>query len=550
MRDRLLNFLTNHGTLIQPDAVDYILSKKEPIKYIETVLEDIKDPPFMLTVEHLIKVEKVTRKAASNVKDNNQEEVKAPPKIPIKEVKSPEKEIIRPAPPSPKSALKKPSVSPKPAFVPDERPLSDFTKMGTSLKRPKVVCSVQELPHDLKLLSDITGNSTCEGKIGDFKLYFNDRLRKIKKLLKTKREMAATIPISRIKRAEGTFKIIGMVSDLRTTQKGNKIITLEDENASINVLLTKENGLVSDPTVHDEVIGIICSKFKDDRPRANHSLIMAQSIVRPDVPVNKVPNRTETPHHVAFVSDIHVGSDTFLEDELMSFISWLKSKEGEKIEYIVVPGDTVDGIGIYPSQEEELKINDIYGQYEELARMFNMIPKKIKVIAIPGNHDAVRPAEPQPTFPEEVRQLFSENVVFLGNPSYFSIHGVEILAYHGRSMDDFIKALPQLDYRKAKKIMLQMLKKRHLVPIYGGRTPIAPEHSDYLVIDRIPDIFVTGHGHATDYGRYRNVNLINASCWQSQTKFQKMHNFIPDPAKVPIVNLATSEMEIMQFTQK
>jgi DNA polymerase II small subunit len=214
----------------------------------------------------------------------------------------------------------------------------------------------------------------------------------------------------------------------------------------------------------------------------------------------------------------------------------------------VVPGDTVDGIGIYPSQEEELKINDIYGQYEELARLFKMIPENIKVIMLPGNHDAVRPAEPQPTFPEEIRNLFSDRVIFLGNPCYFSIQGVEILAYHGRSMDDFIKALPQLDYSKAKKIMLQMLKKRHLVPIYGGRTPIAPEHKDYLVIDKIPDIFVTGHGHATDLGKYRNVTLINASCWQSQTKFQKMHNFVPDPAKVPIVNLATLKTEIKDFS--
>jgi DNA polymerase II small subunit len=510
MRDRLLNFLTNSGTLVQSDAVDYILSKDKPIQFVESVLDNLNNPPFILTVEHLQKIDKIT-------------------KVAVKEEKKP-----RP-------------VQPEPNLLPEERPLVDFKENETIPKRPKVVCAAQELPKEMKLYSDITGNSTCEGKIGDFKLYFNDRLKTIKRMLRTKREMAVNIPISRVKRAEGTFRIIGMVSDLRTTQKGNKIITLEDENDSINVLLTKENNLVSDPTVFDEVVGAVCSKFKDDGPRRNLNLVMAQKIIRPDVPVNKNTNRTSDPHYVAFVSDIHVGSDTFLKDEFLKFLSWLKSKEGSKIEYIVVPGDTVDGIGIYPNQEEELKINDIYGQYEELARLIKMVPENIKVIMLPGNHDAVRPAEPQPTFPEEIRNLFSEDIVFLGNPCYFSIKGVEILAYHGRSMDDFIKAIPQLDYRKAKKIMLQMLKKRHLVPIYGGKTPIAPEHKDYLVIDRIPDIFVTGHGHATDWGNYRNVTLINASCWQSQTKFQKMHNFVPDPARVPIVNLATFEMEIRDF---
>jgi DNA polymerase II small subunit len=258
--------------------------------------------------------------------------------------------------------------------------------------------------------------------------------------------------------------------------------------------------------------------------------------------------------YAAFVSDVHVGSNTFLREEFEDFLAWLNRTNGRKrdvaksVGYVVVPGDVVDGIGVYPDQEEELAINDIYGQYEELARLFKRIPEHIKVIMLPGNHDAVRPAEPQPTFPSEIRELFGQNVIFTGNPCYFSLHGVEILAYHGRSMDDFIKALPSLDYSKAKKIMIEMLKKRHLVPIYGGRTPIAPEHKDYLVIDRVPDIFVTGHGHATDMGKYRGVTLINASCWQAQTKYQKMHNFIPDPAKVPIVNLKTGEASIIDFS--
>jgi DNA polymerase II small subunit len=220
----------------------------------------------------------------------------------------------------------------------------------------------------------------------------------------------------------------------------------------------------------------------------------------------------------------------------------------EKVEYVIIPGDTVDGIGIYPSQEEELSIHDIYGQYEELARLLKQVPEHMRVIMLPGNHDAVRPAEPQPTFPEEIRSLFPQNVIFAGNPCYFSIHGIEIMAYHGRSMDDFIKALPSLDYSKGINIMEEMLKRRHLVPIYGGRTPIAPEHKDLLVIDRIPDIFVTGHGHSTGIKKYRGITLINASAWQSQTSYQKMHNFIPDPAKATVFDLRTGRTELLDFS--
>jgi DNA polymerase II small subunit len=314
------------------------------------------------------------------------------------------------------------------------------------------------------------------------------------------------------------------------------------------VLLTKDKGLVTDPTVLDEVIGVIGTINRD------RSYMLAEEVVRPDIPVYRTPNRCEESIYAAFVSDIHMGSNTFLKDEFCDFLSWLKGNNSrkrdiaEKLRYIVVPGDAVDGIGIYPGQEEDLAIDDIYSQYEEIARLLNDVPEHVKVIMLPGNHDAVRPAEPQPTFSEEIRKLFPPNVTFVGNPCYFSLHGVEILAYHGRSMDDFIKALPSLDYSKAIPIMIEMLKKRHLAPIYGGKTPIAPEHKDYLVIDRIPDIFVTGHGHSTGMREYRGVTLINASAWQSQTSYQKMHNFIPDPAKVPIINLHTGEASIIDFS--
>jgi hypothetical protein len=80
--------------------------------------------------------------------------------------------------------------------------------------------------------------------------------------------------------------------------------------------------------------------------------------------------------------------------------------------------------------------------------------------------------------------------------------------------------------------MKEMLKRRHLASMYGGKTPLAPEPRDMMVIDTVPDIFVTGHVHGAGLSHYKGVRLINASTWQSQTSFQKMHNFTPDPAKL------------------
>ncbi len=523
MRDRILNFLANKDTLIAPEAMDYVLKKREPIQYMEGILDNIKTPPLILTIEHLQKVEALIKTAGAQVSSLD---------IPV---------------PGDIEEEKKPSIKPIVDLPIKERKLDNFAKSGVFAMEQALECSDSEFPNGIRIIKDLTGSSTCEGTIGDFKQYFNDRFKTLKKIIKEKRQMVGAREISSVNKVDGPIKIIGMVSDIRMTKNGHKMIVLEDESETISVLLGKDSNLASDSTVLDEVIGIIGSKIRDG------GLLLAEELVRPDVNVNRVQNRAKEQMYAAFVADIHVGSKMFLKEEFEDFLGWLAGNNGrmrdvgEKVRYIIVPGDTVDGIGIYPEQEEELAIDDIYGQYEELARLLSKVPKRIQVIMLPGNHDAVRPAEPQPTFPKEIRELFSENVTFLGNPSYFSLQGVEVLAYHGRSMDDFIKALPSLDYSEAIKIMIEMLKKRHLVPIYGGRTPIAPEHKDYLVIERIPDIFVTGHGHSTGMTKFRGITLINASAWQSQTNYQKMHNFIPDPAKVPIFNLHTGEATIMDF---
>jgi len=44
--------------------------------------------------------------------------------------------------------------------------------------------------------------------------------------------------------------------------------------------------------------------------------------------------------------------------------------------------------------------------------------------------------------------------------------------------------------------MNEMLKLRHLSPIYGGRVSIAPEKKDHFVIDEIPDILHCGHSYS------------------------------------------------------
>ena len=338
------------------------------------------------------------------------------------------------------------------------------------------------------------------------------------------------------------MQIIGIVADVRTTKNGHRILEIEDEADRIAVLLPSDSAVASEVAVMDEVVGVVGTV--NDR-----GLVIARSIVRPDLPTVKAFRGTR--HHVraAFMSDIHVGSRTFLEDKWSKVSTWLGGADevAASIRYLVVSGDVVDGIGVYPRQDEELAIDDIYGQYEALARMVAELPDRITVVMLPGNHDAVRPAEPQPAFPTSIQHLFDSNVIFAGNPSLLSLGGVRVLAYHGRSMDDLVSAIPGMSYARPIDAMKAMLRMRHLAPIYGGKTPIAPEAEDHLIIEEVPDIFATGHVHAAGVDQYRGVVLVNSSTWQAQTPYQKMRNIEPMPARLPIVDLASGAAIIREF---
>ncbi|MDD1725136.1 MAG: metallophosphoesterase, partial [Methanospirillum sp.] len=226
------------------------------------------------------------------------------------------------------------------------------------------------------------------------------------------------------------------------------------------------------------------------------------------------------------------------------FTDWLCDSQ---VSYLLVAGDLVDGIGIYPDQDKELVITNIYEQYDVLGRMLSDLPSRIRVILSPGNHDVVRGAEPQPAIPEKFRRSYPDSCTFVENPALINLQGVRVLMYHGRSFDDLIGLMPGASYDKAYDIIPEMLKRRHLAPCYGKRTPIAADTVDNLIIDPIPEVVHTGHVHICGISRYRGVLGINSGTWQSQTAFQKQMNIQPTPAVAIALDLMTLQPRMYDF---
>ncbi|MCI4334346.1 MAG: metallophosphoesterase [Thermoplasmata archaeon] len=378
---------------------------------------------------------------------------------------------------------------------------------------------------------------------------FHHRYRSVHRWLKGRPDLPNLQPIAALRGKEGTASIIGLVRDVRTTsEKKHVLVELDDESGSVAVLLLRDSPAAMAHLLSDEVVGLTLGL-----PKESGRLPVVRALHRPDVPAGRLPRAEGTSSRAMFLSDLHVGSRSFLGESWSALAAFLRGEGpspelAQEIEHVVIAGDLVDGIGIYPHQERDLAIHDIVEQYAELGRRLAELPSRLHIVVIPGNHDAVCPAEPQPALPEELGRLLPANVRRLGNPSTFSLDGTVVAAYHGRSFDDLIPALPGADYGHPTEVMKRMLAMRHLAPIYGGRTPIAPLPHDGLLIDPVPEILVTGHAHTFGADRYRGVLLLNASTWQAETEYQRMRNITPIPARAAVVRLSDLSMSVFDFT--
>ena len=370
------------------------------------------------------------------------------------------------------------------------------------------------------------------------------------------RKRISPVPIEALTRSGSRFQdveelgVCGMVFSVSTTSKGHRRVDIEDATGVISVLFNKnrEGFSEAESILPDEVIGVKGKLAPPSPGGMSSSMLFADTLIRPDIPIGHVFSPPKEPAKAAFISDVHVGSNTFLDDAWDRFSSWLEANP--EIGYLLIDGDVVDGIGVYPDQDKELRIRTIYEQYDAVGEMLSSLPSHLQIILAPGNHDAVRGAEPQPALPEEFRSKFPKNVTFVENPSVVSIQSVKTLMYHGRSIDDLIKFIPGASYYKPGEVMEAMLQRRHLAPIYGQRTPLLVTDSDHLVIRDIPDILHTGHSHISGTTMYHGVLGVNAGTWQSQTSFQKQMNITPTPAETFVVDMSTLSFEKRCFLKR
>ena len=404
---------------------------------------------------------------------------------------------------------------------------------------------------DYKILKDPTGKLYTNGDYTDFYNLTLDKFTTLNKLMRKRSDVLSATNINNILRLSSSSEVstIGLVKNFRETKNQNFFFEIEDLTGSINVLIRKDNEnqdnhKLFNHLVYDQMLYVQGTYNPGDN--RGRGIIFADYITKIDIPTDYQPNMTDLPLSIALISDTHIGSKEFEEKLFNRFISFLNGKIGNstyrnkasKIKYLVINGDLVDGIGVYPNQEQDLEISDIYNQYKKACEFIAEIPEYITIFYTAGNHEPVRNAIPRPAVPKKYSEkLIDLGVICLGNPSYIQTHEVNSLIYHGESIHDMNLLIHDFNINKPTETMKELLISRHLAPVFGEKTQIAPTDKDWLVIDKIPDIFHTGHIHINGYDRYRHVSLVNSGCFQAQTDFMKSFGIKPTPGIVPIIEL-------------
>ena len=538
--NKILLKFAKKGINLSPEAYDKVINAENPVDFASSLIVKLKGDKFsskdLVSVSGEV-IDEITGNKTK--KDNSQKTLTSEEPIEEKPV---EKEPKVETPPKKESLsidnLKKDTDSP------EKHVNKEILEASETIKNEKIKFKRNEqktnVKYDFKIIQDTSKKSYTSGELENLIAYFKSRYEKLSVILQRRPELRNFTKIADIDDSQESLTMILMVREIRSSKNGHKIVEFEDDTGTISVLFSNKNEELfaeAEKLVKDEVIGVIANKSDDS------NFAFGQQIINPGVV--RVPEK-EMDFGIVFLSDVHIGSLTFLEDAFQRFIDWINCEYGdeeqrrvaEDVKYLIIGGDIVDGIGVYPNQEKELAIKDITEQYNEAARFLGNIRSDIKIIMAPGNHDASRVAEPQPAVPEEYAKALYEldNVEFISNPGVVSLDGINVLIYHGRSFDDLVMAVKQFTHERNDLLMEELLQKRHLAPIYGERTPLASELEDYLVIDEIPDVFHTGHVHINTYRRFKGIHLINSGTFQTQTEFQKIYNIEPTPAEVPILH--------------
>jgi len=190
------------------------------------------------------------------------------------------------------------------------------------------------LQSEINVLFDPTTNITTGEGVKGYNALFSSRFNKLKKIISNRPESRKLKSIASVKTAksEDDMYVCGLVTT-RNSERNITRLVLEDPSGSFE-------GIVFDNELQKTAGTLLTDQFVMVRiSRGKNSGFIIKDIIQPDIPDQPI-NKSETEAYAVFLSDLHIGSKYFMEEEFREFVSWLSSPDSvaRKIRFILIGG--------------------------------------------------------------------------------------------------------------------------------------------------------------------------------------------------------------------
>ena len=175
---------------------------------------------------------------------------------------------------------------------------------------------------EFEILSDPTTKITSAEGVEGYGALFASRFTKLKQIMSDRPESKKVKDIAVVKsitKSNDELFVCGLVSDRKSDRKVTRI-TLEDPTSSMEII-------VFEGDLQETADTLLMDQFAMFKiVPAKNGGFFAKDIYLPDIPEHST-NRSKTETYAVFLSDLHVGSKFFMEEELNDFISWVSSTD-------------------------------------------------------------------------------------------------------------------------------------------------------------------------------------------------------------------------------
>jgi DNA polymerase II small subunit len=235
---------------------------------------------------------------------------------------------------------------------------------------PKKKVEREKIHTKIRIVFDPTKLINQGQGMEDYSSMFKNRFETLSRSIEKSIKSGHVIPLSSLplKKKPGEVEdafVIGIIYSKKIWED-KALIELEDYSGRqrIYIFRKREPKLFLEviETPLDSVIGLHIQILPS-------GLYTIKDIYYPNV--KSYGRRSEEDVYAIFTSDLHIGSIKFHEDEFRNFINILNGhiddyklkKIVDRVKYMIIGGDLVEGVGVFPDQKKELWIEDIREQY-------------------------------------------------------------------------------------------------------------------------------------------------------------------------------------------